>query len=852
MSMPPATTRSADQVSIPEVLPLLPIDNAVLFPAMLLPLAISGDSWVKLVDDAALGNKMIGVFWRTQPGDTFDPLALARTGTVAQIVRLLRLPDGGIQLLLQGQVRIQIRQLLVTEPYPTARITVLQAPEEVSLEVEGLARSALTAFQQVVQLNPSLPDELGVLAANMPTPGQLADLIAANLNLSPEDRQAVLDALDPAARLRRVLGYLEREREILAIGQRAREEMSRNQREYVLRQQLEQIRRELGEGDERGAEIAELRSRLSTANLPEEAGREAEREIERLSRMPPGAAEYTVARTYLDWLLDLPWNTSTPDNLDLRLARMVLDEDHYDLEEVKDRIIEYLAVRKLHAEQGDTQARGPILCFVGPPGVGKTSLGQSIARALGRKFVRVALGGVRDEAEIRGFRRTYIGALPGRIIQGLGRAGSNNPVLMIDEIDKLSVGIQGDPAAALLELLDPEQNHNFVDRYLDVPFDMSHVLFICTANQIETIPGPLLDRMELLRLAGYTEAEKLVIARRYLIPRQIAENGLALTTDDRRPTTENGNTRVEGVAGAPVSGGFEPAANPRVAGIEQTANDARRSVVGGRSLAPQLTDNALRRLIREYTHEAGVRDLERRIGAIYRKIATRVAEGQPLPERIDGSELDELLGPPRFRSETLLGEDEVGVVTGLAWTAAGGDVLFIEASAVPGSGQLILTGQLGDVMRESARAALTYTRARAELLGIPADFAQKRDIHIHVPAGAVPKDGPSAGITMASALVSALTDRPAYKHVAMTGEITLRGKVLPIGGVKEKLLAAHRAGVTKVLLPRDNAPDLRDVPEETRSQLEIVLVEQVDEVLPHVLHPQEVTVGAANEMRSGR
>jgi len=846
MSMPPVTDPSEDQVTPPEVLPLLPIDNAVLFPAMLLPLVVSGDAWVKLVDDTALGSKLIGVFWRRQPGDTFDPLALAHTGTAAQIVRLLRLPDGGIQLLLQGQTRIRIEQLLSTDPYPMARVRALQAPEEASLELEGLARSARTAFQQIVELNPSLPDELAIVAANMPTPGRLADMIAANLNLTPEDRQAVLDTLDPAERLRLVLGFLEREREILAIGQRAREEMSRNQREYVLRQQLEQIRRELGEGNERDAEIAELRRRLEEANLPEEPRREAEREIERLERMPPGAAEYTVARTYLDWLLDLPWNTSTPDNLDLKLARAVLDEDHYDLEQVKDRIIEYLAVRKLHAEQAGGEAgrgrgeaglapagRGPILCFVGPPGVGKTSLGQSIARALGRKFVRVALGGVRDEAEIRGFRRTYIGALPGRIIQGINRAGSNNPVLMLDEVDKLAAGLQGDPAAALLELLDPEQNRIFVDRYLDVPFDMSRVLFICTANQIDTIPGALLDRMELLRLAGYTEAEKLVIARRYLIPRQIVENGLAptaKTTDKetgRQGDKETEDDRLSLSPGLPVS-------------------------LSAPQTAPELTEGALRRLIREYTHEAGVRDLERRIGAIYRKMATRLAQGQPLPERIDEADLDDLLGPARFRTETLLGEDEVGVVTGLAWTPAGGDVLFVEASAVPGSGQLILTGQLGDVMKESARAALTYTRARAETLGIPADFAQKRDIHIHVPAGAVPKDGPSAGITMASALVSALTGRPAYKHVAMTGEITLRGKVLPIGGLKEKLLAAQRAGVTKVLLPRDNAPDLRDVPEDTRSQIEIVLVEHMDEVLPHVLHSQEVAVGANGEARLGR
>ena len=847
MSMPPVTTPTEDQVALPEVLPLLPIDNAVLFPGMLLPLVVSGAPWVRLVDETAPGNKLIGVFWRNRPGDTFDPLALARTGTAGQIMRMLRLPEGGIQLLLQGQARIQIQQLLTTDPYPSARVRPVQGPdaEQVSLEVEGLARSALTGFQQIVQLNPSLPDELAVVATNMSSPGRLADLIAANLNLSPEAQQSVLDTLDVAERLRLVLGYLEREREILAIGQRAREEMSRNQREYVLRQQLEQIRRELGETGERGAEIAELRKRLESANLPEEPRREAEREIQRLERMPLGAAEYVVTRTYLDWLLGLPWNTSTPDALDLKNARVVLDEDHYDLEQVKDRILEYLAVRILQQRQGVARARGPILCFVGPAGVGKTSLGQSIARALGRKFVRVALGGVRDEAEIRGFRRTYIGALPGRIIQGINRAGSNNPVLMLDEVDKVAAGLQGDPAAALLELLDPEQNRYFVDRYLDVPFDMSRVLFICTANQTETIPGPLLDRMELLRLAGYTEAEKLVIARRYLIPRQIVENGLApgdeQRTADDQTGAPGGITRLEGSGEPPVAATDVPASN------RPPSFDVGPST-------PELTDAALRRLVREYTHEAGVRDLERRIGAIYRKMATRVASGQPLPERIDGAGLDDLLGPPRFRSETLLGEDEVGVVTGLAWTPAGGEVLFVEASAVPGTGQLILTGQLGDVMRESARAALTYTRARAEALGIPADFAQKYDLHIHVPAGAVPKDGPSAGVTMASALASVLTGQPAYKHVAMTGEITLRGKVLPIGGVKEKLLAAQRIGVTKVLLPRGNAPDLSDVPEETRSQIEIVLVDHADEVLSHVLHaaPQRVASRSDRDGHSGR
>lgn len=762
---------------IPEVLPVLPINNAVLFPGMFLPLVVSGDAWVKLVDEAALSTKTIGVFRRAHASEEFDPAALAPTGTAAVIVRMMRMPQGGVQLLLQGQARIKVQHWLSLKPYPQARVSISRDPVDVPVEVSGLARAALAGFQQIVELSPNLPDELAMAAANAPHPGMLADLIAANLNLNLDDQQAVLDMLEVTERLQHVLRLLEREREILMIGRKAQEEVSKNQREYVLRQQLEAIKRELGETDDHAAEIAELRRRLEEANLPAEARQEAERELTRLERMPPGAAEYTVARTYLDWILDLPWHNSTVDNLDMARARQVLDEDHYDLERIKERIVEYLAVRKLRQEEGaNSEARGPILCFVGPPGVGKTSLGASIARALERKFVRVALGGVRDEAEIRGHRRTYIGALPGRIIQGLSRAGSNNPVILLDEVDKLSIGFQGDPAAALLEVLDPEQNVAFVDRYLDVPFDLSKVLFVCTANRADTIPPALLDRMELLELSGYTEQEKLEIARRYLIPRQRNEQGMA-------------------------------------------------------ARGPELTTAAVQRLIREYTHEAGVRDLERRIGAVYRKMATRLAEGQELPAQIDAADLDELLGPPRFRSETLLGENEVGVVTGLAWTPAGGDVLFVEVSVIPGNGQLILTGQLGDVMKESARAALTYARSRATELGIESEVFQKSDIHIHVPAGAVPKDGPSAGITITSALVSALTKREVDKRIAMTGEVTLRGKVLPIGGVKEKLLAAQRAGVRKVLLPAENEIDLREVPAEAKEQLEIVLVKHMDEVL---------------------
>jgi ATP-dependent Lon protease len=764
-------------------LPLLPLNNIVIFPGMIMSLVITGESWIQLVDDVAPADKGLCVFWRSDTGEQIDPMSLGRVGTSAIISQLLRLPDGNVQVMLQGQERVEIVEILHAEPYPMVGVRVLEEFEGESLEVEALTRNALVAFKEVVELSTNLPDELAQIAEKTPSPGVLADMIAANLNTRPEQQQAVRDTLGVAARLRMVLSYLEREREILQIGQKAQEELSRSQREYVLRQQMETIRRELGDTDDSDADIAELRQQLKEARLPEEPNKEAERELKRLERLPQGSGEYSVVRTYLDWLIGLPWNRGTPDNFDLDRACDILNTDHYDLEKIKERIIEYLAVRKLKHDQGDERLRGPILCFAGPPGVGKTSLGQSIARALGREFVRVALGGVRDESEIRGFRRTYVGAMPGRIIQGISRCNSNNPVLMLDEVDKLTSSLQGDPSAALLELLDPAQNYSFVDRYLDVPFDMSRVLFICTANRTDTIPSALLDRMEVLELAGYTEMEKLVISQRYLVPRQREEQGLE-----------------------------------------------------GQALT--ICDEALKRLIREYTREAGVRNLEREIGAIYRKMATRLARGTEIPPEVDAGDLDDLLGVPRFRKETMLGEDEVGVATGLAWTPVGGDVLFIETSVVPGKGQLTLTGQLGDVMRESARAAMTYARSRAEQLGIAADFAQKYDIHVHVPAGAVPKDGPSAGITMACSLISALTRRMSYKRVAMTGEITLRGRILPIGGVKEKVLAAQRLGVTTVLIPAENGPDVRDVPEETREQIEIVLVSHMDEVLPRVLHPQ--------------
>jgi ATP-dependent Lon protease len=772
-----ATPETLDQPVVPDLLPLLTLADTVVFPSMVVPLIVQGEREVKAIENAALGQKVVGLFWQRRPAEDFDPQAMGQTGTAAHIARLVRLADGRMQLLVQGLARIQIQQLQHTDPYLVARVQIFTDPTDRSTSLEGLARGALTLFQEVVNLAPYLPAEIGNTATSLADPGMLADFIAAHLNLRLEERQAILDTLDVAERLRRVTELLQREKEILEIGRKAQQEMSKTQREYVLRQQLEAIRRELGETDERQAEVNALRERLQRAQLPEEARKEAERELERLARIPPGAPEYVVASTYLDWILDLPWEASTEDNLDIGHARQVLDEDHYDLDRVKDRILEYLAMRALKP-----QAKGPLLCFVGPPGVGKTSLGQSIARALGRKFVRISLGGVRDEAEIRGHRRTYIGALPGRIIQGLRRAGARNPVFMLDEVDKLSVGFQGDPAAALLEVLDPEQNRAFVDHYLAVPFDLSPVMFICTANVTDTIPSALLDRLEMLELPGYTEEEKLQIAHKYLVPRQLAETGLTAA-----------------------------------------------------QLA--ITEAALRRLIREYTREAGVRNLERWIGAICRKIARQIIEGKSGPFNVDAAQLEELLEPPRFRTEALLGEDQVGVATGLAWTPAGGDVLFVEAAIVPGKGRLTLTGNLGEVMQESAQAALTYARARGSQLGIATDFYQQDDVHIHVPAGAIPKDGPSAGITIATALISALTRRPVYKRVAMTGEITLNGRVLPIGGVKEKVLAAQRVGVHTVILPKENRVDLRDVPASEREQLRFVFAEHMDEVLRVALHP---------------
>ena len=797
------------ELELPSNLAVLPSRDAVLYPGMLLPLQVSDPRWVRLLSDAVSARQPVGLFLqRDASADAQAAADLYTIGTVASIVRLLKLPDGSLQVLLQGVARVVLGTVTQQEPYLRADILVLPVvvptAQPQALEGEALVRNLQTLFQRLVELSPMLPGELAVAAANMDDPGRLADFVAANSDLEAPQRQDVLEEQDPLARARRVTELVTRELEVLEIGSRIqsqiKESMDKSQREFYLRQQLDAIRKELGEADPNETALTDLRTRLQQADLPEEARREADRELERLTSIPTVSPEHAMVRTYLEWLADLPWNITTEDDLDLRNTKRVLDEDHHDLERVKDRILEYLAVMKLRAERqqssvarppgGDDQAeastvrpgrsatvRGPILCLVGPPGVGKTSLGQSIARALGRKFVRMSLGGVRDEAEIRGHRRTYIGALPGRIVQGLRRAGSRNPVFILDELDKLGSDWRGDPSSALLEVLDPAQNFDFRDHYLDVPFDLSSVLFIATANVLDTVPPALRDRLEVIDIPGYSEDDKLHIARRFLVPRQLRENGL------------------------------EP---------------------------PQLkiTDAAVRQIIRSYTREAGVRNLEREIATIARKAARGIVMDGVASVSVTPRQLMELLGPPSFQPEVAEREDEVGVATGLAYTPAGGQVLFIEARAVPGKGNLVLTGQLGEVMKESAQAALTYARSRARALGLTDDDPMaEQDLHVHIPAGAVPKDGPSAGITMATAIVSALTRRPVDHTVGMTGEITLRGRVLPIGGLKEKVLAAHRAGLRRILLPRDNRKDLDEIPAPVRRQMTFTLVDHMDQVL---------------------
>ena len=767
--------------SLPEELPVVALRDFVVFPFMVTPLDVGRPKSVRAVDAVAADLRMFLTVMQKDKDiqDPQPPDDLYAIGTLVTILRMMRAPDGRIQLLLRGLARVRIDEWTQTDPFLKARYTLVDETTEMTVEVRALVNSVLQLFQQMVQLSPHLPDEAYAVAAAAETPAQLADTIVTALNLSPHERQRFLETLDPVQRLRDLLPLRSRVVQVLELTQKiqeqARQELEKAQREFILRQQLREIQKELGETPE--AEVEELRQKIEEAGMPDEVKEVALRELDRLSKMHPAAAEYTVSRTYLDWLISLPWNKVTEDNLDIANAKRVLDEDHYDLDDVKERLLEFLAVRKLKQD-----TKGPILCFVGPPGVGKTSLGQSIAKALGRKFVRISLGGVRDEAEIRGHRRTYVGALPGRIIQGIRQAGTKNPVFMLDEVDKLGFDFRGDPTAALLEVLDPEQNHSFVDHYLDVPFDLSQVLFICTANITDTIPPALLDRMEVIRLPGYSHEEKLQIARKYLIPRNLNEHGL---------TDEN----------------------------------------------LEITDDALSVIVRQYTREAGVRNLNREIANICRKVARRIAEGISEKVVVTPENLAEFLGPPKFLEDFAERQPRVGVANGVAWTPFGGSVLVVETTKMPGKGNLILTGHLGEIMKESAQAALSYVRSRSEQLGIPEDFFAKHDLHIHVPAGAIPKDGPSAGITMATALASLATGRPVRPDLAMTGEITLTGRVLPVGGIKEKVLAAKEAGIHEIILPAQNRKDLTEIPEHIRNALTFHFVENMDEVLELALQP---------------
>ena len=797
-----------DNVVVPDALPVLPLRDAVVLPLTMVPLAVGQPRSVRLVDDVMRGNRLVALVAQPDPKVEASALGdLYRVGTVGMIHQLMRAPDGSIRLMVQGVERIRLLDLVGTEPYLVARVEVSREPTVADTETDALRLAVVDVFRRVVGASPELPDELATAAESLAEPLRLAYFVATVVPLDLAARQALLE-LDPVpAKLRRLVDLLQKELAVRELGRKiasdTEERLTKKQRDFYLREQLRSIQRELGEEDEAASDVSALRRRVEEANLPEEARREAERELDRLAGISPASPEHGMIHTYLEWLVSLPWSKEDAGAIDILRARRVLDEDHFDLEKVKDRILEYLAVKKLRQERagrgvasgeapepaepppvtGDSPAREPILCFVGPPGVGKTSLGQSIARALGRKFARMSLGGVRDEAEIRGHRRTYIGALPGRVIQGLRRAESRDPVFMLDEIDKIGADWRGDPSSALLEVLDPAQNHTFVDNYLGVSFDLSHVLFIATANTLDTIPGPLRDRMEILSLPGYTDDEKVGIAKQYLIPKQLAAHGLA--------------------AGELA---FDP--------------------------------DALRRIVREYTREAGVRSLEREIATAARKVARRLAEGQRDPVRITADNLGEYLGRPRFFDEVAERTSRPGIATGLAWTPTGGDVLFVEATMMPSSEErLVLTGMLGDVMRESAQAAVSYVWANAAALDIDPKIFEGKTIHVHVPAGAIPKDGPSAGVTMVTALASLATRRPVRGDLAMTGEITLRGRVLPVGGIKEKMLAAHRAGIREVILPSRNERDVEDVPEELRRELRFLFVEDAEEVLKHALTP---------------
>ena len=794
-----------DSEQIPDILPILPLRGLVVYPETAVPLTIGQPRSIRLVDDVVGGDsRLIGLIASRQPDlETPGPADLFTVGTVATVHRMLRAPDGTIRLLVQGLARFKVEEYAEEEPYLKAKILLTPEIEEEDIEVEALARNARDQFERIANMIPSLPRELTESVLLLEDPLQIVYTIANFQRIELDDAQELLELDSVSDKLHKLVALLAREAEVLEIGQKiqneARTEIEKVQREYFLREQLKAIQKELGEGDEQTAEVDEFRQKIDDAQMPEEADKQARRELDRMSRLPSAAAEYGVIRTYLDWLVTLPWSQSTEDNLEIAHAREVLDDDHFGLEDVKERILEFLAVRKLRMERFEefgTEAdeygdeirklrEGVILCFVGPPGVGKTSLGRSIARSLERKFIRISLGGVRDEAEIRGHRRTYIGALPGRILQALRRVESHNPVFMLDEIDKLSQGFQGDPASALLEVLDPEQNSEFRDHYLEVAFDLSEVMFITTANRLDTIPRPLLDRMAVIQLSGYTDGEKTEIAKGYLIPRQLRENSLR-------------------------------------------KNEA------------SFTDESIQQIIRFYTREAGVRNLEREIGAVCRKLVTRIAEAEgDVTYEITPELVEELLGRPKFRDmEEIADRTSLpGVATGLAWTPTGGDVLFIEATRMPGAKGFQLTGSLGNVMKESARAALSYVRSQAEHLGIEEDFYANADFHLHIPAGAQPKDGPSAGVTMATALVSLVSGRPVRADVGMTGEITLRGKVMPVGGIKEKVLAAHRAGLKTILLPKRNETDLEDLPDEVREVTEFVFLDCVDDAIQVALEP---------------
>ena len=769
-------------VEVPEVISILPLRNSVLFPGSIIPIDVGRKKSVRLVEEAISKERPVIGIVTQRDAKTEDPGPgdLYSVGCAARILKVIKLAKDNFSVILQGVSRIRVLEGAGVDPFMTARVQALPDGPSAEVELDALVMNLKDVAKRVIKLMPELPKEAAALVDSVTEPGQLADLITSNLDVQVDEKQDVLETFDLKARLRKVLQFLSRQHEVLKVREKinsqVQEEMGRNQREYVLRQQLKAIKEELGEIDESGGDLDDFREKVLSAKMPADVEKVATKQLERLKVMQPSSAEYTVTRTYLEWLVELPWSATTEDKLDIQAARDILNSDHYDLEKVKKRILEYLAVRKLKADK-----KGPILCLVGPPGVGKTSLGRSIARSLGRKFIRISLGGVRDEAEIRGHRRTYVGSLPGRLIQGMKKAGSNNPVFMLDELDKLGHDFRGDPAAALLEVLDPEQNHSFSDHYLEVPFDLSKVMFVATANIMDPIPPALRDRLEVLELPGYTREEKMNISKQFLVPKQLEEHGLS-----------------------------------------------KEKVV--------FEESAIAEVIDSYTREAGVRSLEREMANVIRAVAVLVAENKAADmERISAERIAEFLGPAKYISEVAERVAEPGVATGLAWTPVGGDILFIEATKMTGKGQLVLTGQLGDVMKESAQAALSFIRSRTRWLGLEDNFLEKIDLHVHIPAGAIPKDGPSAGVTMFVAMASLLAGKPVRSDVAMTGEITLRGLVLPVGGIKEKFLAAHRAGIKRVILPERNRKDVIEIPDQPKKEIEILYVKRMDELLPLVL-----------------